>query len=208
MVFATSRVRRTSAYHARRRRLSLLSDAELARTLELAVGSTADLGQLGRPDLPVTFEAVVDRDGAAVGPILTAGKMGLTNTVAGITFSFTGFPDKLIAISPGRRYRYNLAYRPGDAQARLWIDSDCVMALELGTVPLDWHTGSGSMSGGTLAAGVVSPLSTYQCQRPRHFGDAREVAAPVEEDSILCRAAIATHLATSAYPFTDCVVTP
>lgn len=201
------RSREIQRRQARRRRLGHLSDAELFRTREVAQGGSLSLAA-EFPDAlaPVTFEGVFDFATGAAGTFFDTGLLSLSATTTGLRLAYGAFAPQDVTLGNGRRVRWNLAFRPGDAQVRLWIDSERVVAAELGTIaPLAWH------ANGTLtyldAGGIdlVSPLSAYALQRPRHFGDAALVLPDpgVTDNDILMRAAIATFLATGSHPFVD-----
>ena len=167
------RSREIQRRQARRRRLGHLSDAELFRTREVAQGGSLALATEFPDTLaPVTFEGVLDFTTGSTGTFFDTGLLALSTVASGLRLSFGAFTPQDVTVGSTRRLRWNLAFRPGDAQVRLWIDSERVVAAELGTItPLAWH------AGGTLTyldaggADLVSPLSAYALQRPRHFRD-------------------------------------
>ena len=199
------RSRQAALHYARERRRSLLSDARLFRVLELPMGGSADLSQtLTEKGSPITFGGVFDYTTGSSAVFLNTGALAFQSIPTGLRVTGAGGFKQDVVVSSGRRIRYNLAVRPGDAQVRLWLDSVCVVAAQFGTPPFEWH------ANGTLtyadAAGVdlVSPLSLYGLQRPRHFDAARVVDPGSDaQDDILFRAAVATFFASSAHPFVD-----
>ncbi len=97
-------------------------------------------------------------------------------------------------IETGRVYRYDLAIRPNDAQVRLWIDSERLIAAQFGTSQLPWHADGDITYDDTPSTTVLDKLDIFYHQRPRHFGDANVVLPDpsVGLEGILLRAAKAT----------------
>lgn len=198
--------RRQAALHsARKRRRSLLSDANLFRTRRLPAGDTLALAdQFPNTLAPVTFEGVLDFSAGSTSTVLSTGLLSLRTTAAGLSVVYGSFAPQTVTVSDQRRIRFNLAFRPGDAQVRLWLDSELVVASQFGLVfPLAWHAGGTLTYSDTAGADLIESLSVYALQRPRHFGEARAIVSGVTPDSdILYRAAIATFL-TGSFPFLE-----
>ncbi len=209
MVLASTAIggarRQAALYHARERRRSLLSDAELFRNLELADGDAADLVPVFPDALaPITFAGMAEFNGGGAEDeiVLSTGPVELLTRSSGLRLTADGEAFD-ISLSPGQRFRWNLAVRPGDGQVRFWVDSERRVAAGLATAPFSWH-GAGTLTYDSRARLTArSPLSAYYQQRPRHFGDASIAIPPGPDgDSILFRAAIATFL-TGSFPFQD-----
>ena len=191
-------------YYARRRTRSCRSDAALFRTHTIDVGGALDAEHSFPSALvPVTFEGVVRLDGTTVTTILDTGAITLETTATGGLLIRSGSFVQEVAVPVGREFRFDLAVRPGDAEVRLWLDADVAISTRFGDGPLAWHDGTTVSYTDTAAVELLSPLSIYQAQRPRHFGEA-EVVLPggTEADDTLYRAAIATFL-TDEVAFLD-----
>ena len=210
MVLATTRIgrarRQAALFYARERRRSLLSAARLFATLELPEGGTFDSSDLDEL-APITFEGVARYEGAGGpgGTIFDTGLYSLVTTATGLELVGPGPTTVAVEIGVGRVFRWNLAMRPGDAQVRFWIDSELRVRTTMGTAVQAWHADGTVTYDDTPRVTVLSPLTVYHLQRPRHFDESlfeAPVVPPVTDNDILLRAAIATFL-TGSFPFVD-----
>jgi hypothetical protein len=96
-----------------------------------------------------------------------------------------------------------VAIQPNTGQVRGWVDSVCVLAGQVTSFPFNWVQTGQIAYASITGAEVISELDGFELQIPRHFNECAAVAPtpPVAFCPVLYRAAIATHLATSQFPF-------
>jgi len=207
------RVGRALAIQAKRRRDERRGFPAMQQTHRVPIGGTAiAAAAFADPLQPVTFKARVSRtSGTAAGDLITLGGEGSLAFLAGdliLTMGAETFAGVFVG-APRSSAEVVLSILPGKGQVRVWVDSDLAIAGTLASFPVAWiSTGSVAYSAPT-GVELLSDLDVFDCQFVRHFCQVNtgEAGTPIEEDeSILCRAATATHLATSAFPFTDCPV--
>lgn len=169
-------------------------------------GDTVDAGVVFADEtLEVTFAGQLRRETMGADTFLAAGTtMELaTNLTDGLSLrvgSFVAFTQRAVGgtlqpfvLEPGRTYRYALAIRPNDAQVRLWIDSERLIAAQFGTLVLPWHDDGDISYTDTASTTVLDDLDVFYEQRPRHFGDANLILPdPGVGEDLLLRAAKAT----------------
>ena len=193
----THRQRVATHHYARRRRLSHRSVPALFRTFRLPEGGTVNAGTtFADENLEVTFAGVVRREGLGPHTFLTAGSVLAlaTNVAGGLSVQVGGFSAVTVpTFAVGRTFRFALAIRPNDAQVRLWVDSDRVLAAQFGTLTLPWHDDGVISFADTASATMLDDLDVFYIQRPRHFGDANLILPDIGGvEDLLLRAARAT----------------
>lgn len=200
----TARMRRIHAARwkqRQRRRDSHRSYPDLLQTHNIGEGETLSTTD-NFPSLlaPITFASRFRRLGSSNDVFLSSDLFELSNVAGGIRIDVGTF-SKTVAFADGRSAQFALAFRPGDAQVRLWIDSVCVAAATYSaTAPSAWAT-VGNVVSYDNAGGVdlETRLDVFYCSRPIHFGLPRDDVVSTFDD-LLCRAALATFY-TEVFPF-------
>ncbi len=191
------RTRRAVHNIHRRRRLSHRALPALFQTHRVPEGGVVDAGDVFLDEnLEVTFAGLVRREAAGPDSFLTIGTLLELGTTAGGGLSIrVGSFSAVTSLSVeiGRTFRFALAIRPGDAQVRIWVDSDRVLAAQFGTSTLAWHDDGDLTFTDVPSATMLDDLDVYYIQRPRQFGDANLILTdPGAVNDLLLRAAKAT----------------
>lgn len=172
----------TQLYYARRRNRSLRNDPRLYRNAAFAPGAV-ETGNVENLDLdrPVTFGVKVDLSapglafswGSDVVLQVAANQLQLTLPVGTVEIPHPGEGQWLLVLS----------IRPGDGALQLWNQFDSLWRSENLSLGGSWASPDQTLTVGT---GVLSYLSIYTAQLPRHFGAEGEAlgigSQPVVED--------------------------
>lgn len=200
------RARRAIDIHHRKRRDSHRGYPDLHQTHTIVVGGSVAVAA-SFPDTTgsVTFKFRVDRTSSvADGKIVTLGNEGHIGFANGQLEVVTGgstFRAPFIG-APRDSAEVVVAFRSIAGQVRAWIDSECVIANEAGTIPFSWADTGSVAYDSIVGAVVLSDLDIFELQLPRHFDECSSVGTVVSAFCpILFRVAIAANLSTSEVPF-------